>query len=333
MKRLVRRLSHWAAALGLSVFLRGLRAATERLLPRTAADASATPDQPRLPASVDEAAVTRRIAVLFTLSTIAGLGLLVVYALGGQVQLEGLLLGIAIGGIGVGLALWAKYLFPPDIVTEDRGPHSSPERDVAEAERSFSRGEERIARRTLLVRLLLAAGAALGLAAIFPIRSLGPGPGRALFRTSWRRGSLLVTEAGTPVRVDDLAIGGVITVFPEGHTDAVDAAAVLVRVDPQLLRLAPARRDWAARGNVCYSKICTHAGCPVGLYLAEFHELQCPCHQSAFNVLNGAEPVFGPAPRPLPQLPMFVDDDGYLRARADFAEPVGPGFWNRGAGA
>jgi ubiquinol-cytochrome c reductase iron-sulfur subunit len=81
---------------------------------------------------------------------------------------------------------------------------------------------------------------------------------------------------------------------------------------------------------VAFSKVCTHAGCPVGLYQAETRELFCPCHQSAFNVLKGAQPASGPATRALPQLPLGIDDDGYLIALGDFPEPVGPGFWNRG---
>jgi ubiquinol-cytochrome c reductase iron-sulfur subunit len=124
----------------------------------------------------------------------------------------------------------------------------------------------------------------------------------------------------------------VVTVFPEGYTTAEDSQAILVRVEPEELRLPTGREGWAPQGNVCYSKICTHAGCPVGLYSKDLQQLQCPCHQSAFDVLNGAEPVFGPAPRPLPQLDVYADDQGFLRARSDFDEPVGPGFWNAGRG-
>ena len=127
-----------------------------------------------------------------------------------------------------------------------------------------------------------------------------------------------------------MPLDGVVTVFPEGHTNAMDSQAVVVRVDPDILELPPDREGWAPEGNVCYSKLCTHAGCPVGLYLASTRQLQCPCHQSAFNVTNGAEVEFGPAPRPLPQLELFVDEEGFLRAGGDFSGPVGPGFWDRG---
>jgi ubiquinol-cytochrome c reductase iron-sulfur subunit len=280
----------------------------------------------------DERRISRLMAGLLVVSVAAGLGLVVLYALGGQVQLEGGLLFVALTGIGFALILWGKYLFPPEIVTEPRGDHPSSPVEQQEAERAYLEGEAQISRRSLLVRLLIGAFGALGLAAIFPIRSLGPSPGRALFETAWTRGTRLVDETGQPVRLDDLDVDGVVTVFPEGLADRADSTAILVRVLPDQLALPEGRNQDAPDGNVCYSKLCTHAGCPVGLYVAETHELQCPCHFSAFDVLNGAQPTFGPAARPLPQLPLEVDDEGYLVARGDFTAPVGPGFWNRGDG-
>ena len=280
----------------------------------------------------DERRISRLMAGLLLMSVAAGLGLLVLYALGGQVQLEGGLLFVALTGIGFALILWGKYLFPPEIVTEPRGEHPSSPGEQRGAEQAYLEGEAQISRRSLLVRLMLGAFGALGLAAIFPIRSLGPSPGRALFETAWTRGTRLVDETGQPIRLDDLDVGGVVTVFPEGLADRADSTAILVRVPPKELTLPEGRNQDAPDGNVCYSKLCTHAGCPVGLYLAETHELQCPCHFSAFDVLNGAQPTFGPAARPLPQLPLEVDAEGYLVARGDFTAPVGPGFWNRGDG-
>lgn len=278
----------------------------------------------------EERAWTRRIALLFVLAILAGLGLLIVYALDGPVPMQGLLLGILLGDIGLGLVFWALHLIPEEVVTEGRGAHGSDAIEVRAMDRERDEEAEAIPRRALLVRLLMGTAAALGLAAIFPIRSLGPGPGRALFRTSWTPDALLVDETGKPVRADTLAEGGVLTVFPEGAPGAEDSQVVLVKVDPGALRLPPGRSGWAPQGNVCYSKICTHAGCPVGLYSRKNLQLQCPCHQSAFDVTNGAEPVFGPAPRPLPQLSIYIDRSGFLRARGDFTEPVGPGFWNLG---
>ena len=280
----------------------------------------------------DEKRISRLMAGLLLVSVAAGLGLLVLYALGGQVQLEGALLFVALTGIGFALILWGKYLFPPEIVTEPRGEHPSSPGEQRGAEQAYLEGEAQISRRSLLVRLMLGAFGALGLAAIFPIRSLGPSPGKALFETAWTRGTRLVDETGQSIRLDDVGLDGVVTVFPEGLADRADSTAILVRVLPEELALPEGRNKDAPDGNVCYSKLCTHAGCPVGLYVAETHELQCPCHFSAFDVLNGAEPTFGPAARPLPQLPLEVDDEGYLVARGDFTAPVGPGFWNRGDG-
>ena len=78
-----------------------------------------------------------------------------------------------------------------------------------------------------------------------------------------------------------------------------------------------------------FSKICTHVACPTSLYEQQTHRILCPCHQSQFNLLEYAKPVFGPAARALPQLPISVDSEGYLVANGDFIEPVGPAFWER----
>ena len=161
-----------------------------------------------------------------------------------------------------------------------------------------------------------AAAGALGLAALFPIASLGPRPGNSLFVTKWRKGSRVVNEQGKSVKVDDLDVGGVITVFPEGH---VGVGRLADAADPRRRRRRSrpdqGRETWAPEGYVAYSKVCTHAGCPVGLYQQDIQRLLCPCHQSTFEVLDGARPVFGPATRSLPQLPLMVDDDGQLRAQ------------------
>ena len=138
-----------------------------------------------------------------------------------------------------------------------------------------------------------------------------------------------MAEDGRPVRLGDLEVGGVLTVFPEGHPHAEDSATLLIRVEPEQLRLPEGRETWAPGGYIAYSKICTHVACPVGLYQEDTHRLLCPCHQSTFEVLHGARPVFGPATRPLPQLPLGVDAEGFLVAQSDYREPIGPGFWNR----
>jgi ubiquinol-cytochrome c reductase iron-sulfur subunit len=269
----------------------------------------------------------RVVAVCFALSILAGVAVLVVYARGGQTQLEGALLGLALGGIGAGLIVWGRDVIPHREITEARHLRSS-ELQRERMEATLREGEEKIGRRSALVRLLLAAGGALGLAALFPIRSLGPSPGDTLLRTPWRAGLRLVTQEGDPVNANDLTIDSFVSVFPEGFVGSPDGQAVLVRVEPSSLRLPSALVAGAPDGFVAYSKVCTHAGCPVGLYLAATHQLRCPCHQSTFDVLNGAEPVYGPAPRPLPQLPLMIDADGTIRATGDFDAPVGASFWS-----
>jgi len=124
-------------------------------------------------------------------------------------------------------------------------------------------------------------------------------------------------------------MGGLVTVFPDGHPGSADGQVVLVRIPLRDVDLPAGRRTWSVDGLLAYSKVCTHAGCPVGLFEAEQGTLLCPCHQSAFDVRTGATPVFGPAARALPQLPIEIDDDGFLVAQSDFHEPIGPTYWNR----
>ena len=271
-----------------------------------------------------------RVAVVaFVLSTLASLGLAVTYVLGGQPQLEGVLLGVALGGLAVGLVGWAKHLMPTGPVTQARGASAAKGRLREEVEQAFEEGEELIGRRTFFVRLIVTSLGAFGVAALFPIRSLGTAPGRQLFHTSWRRGSRAVTDAGNPIRPVDIPVDGVLTVFPEGAVGSEDSQTLLIRLPAGSYKALPGREGWAPQDVVAYSKVCTHAGCPVGLYRADSKELFCPCHQSVFEVLNAATPSGGPATLPLPQLPLDLDGEGFLVARGDYPVPVGPAFWNR----
>ena len=156
----------------------------------------------------------------------------------------------------------------------------------------------------------------------------GRHPARACSRRRGGPGSDLAPPDGTPAQVAELPIGGVFTVFPNGDTSDPNSATLLIRVEPELLELDPEAAEWAPDGYVAYSKICTHAGCPVGLYRASQHTLICPCHQSEFDVLRGAQPISGPAARALPQLPIARRADGTFVALGDYPEPVGPAFWN-----
>ena len=268
----------------------------------------------------------------FGVAMIAAVALAVVYWNGGQPQAEGVLLAVVTGGIGVGIVLWAKHFMPTDEVFEDREPLPSSEEDLAAFTHDFEAGESTLRSRRLLLTSAIGAATAFGAALLFPIRSLGPRPGGGLKRTAYAPGGKRVVQTdGEPVRPDDLPEDSVVTVWPEGHTDDADAPTLLIRTRPsQDFTPLPGRDDWTVEGIVAYSKLCTHVGCPVGLYQAESGLLLCPCHQSTFNVLDGARPVFGPAARSLPQLPLAVDDDGYLIATGDFSGPVGPGFWDRG---
>lgn len=268
------------------------------------------------------------IALGFAASSLASLGLAFVYLAGGQVQLEGILLGVALGGLGVGLIGWAADLMPEGPYVEEREALSKPS-DRAEAADALVGGELAIERRGFLGRMLGVALACLGVAAVFPIRSLGSKPGTSLLHTQWEAGARLVTLDAAPVRPERLDVGGVLTVFPEGQVGSADSQALLIRLEEGAYEPRPGRESWAPEGLVGFSKICTHAGCPVGLYQAATHELLCPCHQSVFDVLEGAAPTEGPATRPLPQLPLQIDADGYLVAAGDFSAPVGPGFWSR----
>jgi ubiquinol-cytochrome c reductase iron-sulfur subunit len=274
----------------------------------------------------------RRAAVALAVATLAGIGLFVVYFSGGQTQVEGVLFAIAFGGLGIALGIWANHLLDAREVVEERHELTSgPAGRQAFEDALVEEVGPVIGRRSMLLKLLAGAGGALGLALLLPVLSLGPAPGNSLKVTPWRRGSRVVDEGGDPVRLDQVPENGFLTVFPEGHQGAADAQALLIHVRPGSLKLSPERMAGVPDGtHVAYSKICTHAGCPVGLYRAESQSLICPCHQSQFDVSDGGRPFFGPAARPLPQLPLGVDGENVLVAQGDFTAPVGPAFWDRG---
>jgi ubiquinol-cytochrome c reductase iron-sulfur subunit len=267
------------------------------------------------------------IAALFGVTAITGVVLLIVYVLGGQTQVEGVLLGIALGSFGIGVVLWARDLMDTPIVIEERHPAASSPETTADFQAALTE-EAGFTRRRLLVGMLVAAFAGLGAALAIPVLSLGPRPGAEQFSTSWRKGLRLVRGDGTAVKAGDLEVDSILTVFPEGAVGSADSQTVLIRVPPETLRLDPSRASWAPEGYVAYSKICTHAGCPVGLYDQRTNRLFCPCHQSVFDAAREARPLAGPAARALPQLPIEIDPQGQLRAQGDFSGPVGPEWWS-----
>jgi ubiquinol-cytochrome c reductase iron-sulfur subunit len=216
-------------------------------------------------------------------------------------------------------AVTARGLDAPADLREPREPHG-PTADVEPLPAD-------VTRRDVFGRMWGLAAGAFALLAVVPFVALARRP--APQGTAWKRGSRLVTPEGRAMRADDLVVGAVETVFPEGSVNAPESATLLIRLPDNATEPDPARRDWVRGGNIAYSKICTHAGCPVAIYRERSLELYCPCHQSIFDVVHGGTPVSGPATRALPQLALDVDADGYLIARGDFSEPVGPDRWDR----
>jgi ubiquinol-cytochrome c reductase iron-sulfur subunit len=244
-------------------------------------------------------------------------------------------MGFGLFFLGTGLVAWGKYLMPRGPFVEERHELATSQADRdAMAAAIIERGGGVVKRRKMLAGLLGGGLGVFSLVALFPvIRSLGPLPKGTLFHTDWKKGSYAVDQTGRRVNVGDLAVGSIVTVFPEGteNTDrgqAVDQT-VLIRVSNENYTTQKGRESWGPKGYIAYSKLCTHLGCPVGLYEQELQLLVCPCHQSMFNVTNGAIPEFGPAPRPLPQLPLYIDAEGNIRAQNGYDQPVGPGFWER----
>ncbi|ANC29969.1 ubiquinol-cytochrome c reductase iron-sulfur subunit [Isoptericola dokdonensis] len=298
----------------------------------------------------------RIIVLLFALSCVGAIASLVAYfAVRPDGTTEGtrlstVLLGVtmAISLLGIGFAAihWAKSLMSDhEHVDERHELRSSTEvREVAVQHLTDGVEDSGIGRRGVLK------GAAVSALALFPltfavplISSVGGDWDVAKFKhTIWKRGTRLAYDpSGRPIKASDLTVGSVAHVIPEATeeymashewiTEKAKAVVLLVRLNPADIRSdqSPAGETWSYDGIVAYSKICTHVGCPVALYEQQTHHLLCPCHQSTFDMADGAKVVFGPANRALPQLPIAVDDGGYLIAQDDFSEPVGPSFWER----
>ena len=248
-------------------------------------------------------------------------------------DLLGIGLAAALTGIGFGLVAWAKYLDLDEHVVQAREPlRTTPEEQQA-LDDEVAASKDVLGRRRLLLGLLGASFLSLFVGFVGPLGSLGPKPRGERGRTSWRPGARLVTSDGSPVVGAAPSPGQLLTVFPLGHIGVDDSQVVLLQVPPE--QLSPDTAAGAtATGWVAYSKICTHAGCSVGLFGVDVRapetliELVCPCHQSVFDPLDGARPVGGPATRSLPQLPLAVDEAGYLVAERDFDRPVGPLAWD-----
>jgi ubiquinol-cytochrome c reductase iron-sulfur subunit len=248
--------------------------------------------------------------------------------------LLGITMTLALGGVGVGAVLWAKWLMPEEEVIEDRhdGRSAEVDRQATAATLVAGLNDTGLARRSLLKRSLGLGAGALGVLAIVPLGGFLKKPKDDLVTTPWKAGVRLVDVNGRPMRPEDMLPGALATVFPgvPGGVKAPDAPTMLIRLRPgQTVRPRAGQEDFGWQDFVAFSKICTHAGCPVSLYEQQTGRILCPCHQSQFDVTQDATPVFGPAARPLPGLAITVDADGYFVAKDGYREPVGPSFWER----
>jgi ubiquinol-cytochrome c reductase iron-sulfur subunit len=301
------------------------------------------PADPADPARAKRA--ERLVAACFMISTLAGLGFIASYVIFqvhsiNRVLHSNLALGstmaVSFLALGVGATIWVRHLMPDVELSEERHPlRSTPENRAAFAE-TFQEGAEasQFVKRPLIRRTLIAATVPVALAPIILLRDMGPLPRKSLDYTVWKRGTrLVVYGSGRTLTPGDFSSPGAsLSVIPQGYADNDDAlakaATTLIKFRPGELQ-PPTVMNWTVDNIVAYSKICTHLGCPAALYEQTTHHILCPCHQSTFDAPRGAIVLFGPATRPLPQLPLMVDAEGYLAAAADYQEPVGPSFWER----
>ncbi len=308
---------------------------------------AASRDLPADPPDLAKAKTAERVvAACFIIAMLAGIGFLAAYiglpvrsidaALRSNLAL-GITLSLSMLGLAFGATIWVRNVMPAVELTEPRKPLASAQEDRAAFAETFEEGTDasQFVKRPLLRRTLIAATLPLAVAPVVLLRDMGPLPGTSLRHTVWRKGTRLLRDvSNTPIRPGDFGSpGGMLTVIPEGYENDDDAlakaATVIIKFRPEELE-HPTVLNWTVDGIVAYSKICTHVGCPASLYEQTTHHILCPCHQSTFDAPRGARVIFGPAARPLPQLPITTDAQGYLVAQSDFHEPVGPSFWERG---
>ena len=242
--------------------------------------------------------------------------------------------------IGAGAVHWARTLMSDVEIADERHPIEATPEVKAKVLADFTAGakESALGRRKLIRNTMFGALALVPLSGVVLLRDLGPLPGTKLRHTMWAKGKLLVNmNTNEPLRPSDVAVGSLTFAKPEGleeHDDdfqkeIAKAALMIVRIQPDNIK-DKRELEWSHEGIVAYSKICTHVGCPICLYEQQTHHVLCPCHQSTFDLSDGARVIFGPAGHALPQLRIGVNDEGYLEALGDFEEPVGPAFWERG---
>ena len=254
--------------------------------------------------------------------------LVVEYWLGANTQMLGGLAALPAIAAGMGLTLWVHGFARQEEVRGERVLIEASDEEWGKLAGAVTDGAERVGRRRFLVAAMVAFAGMVTVTLVSFLRAMMPRPPReVLWHTPWKAGTRAVRLDGSYVRADDFPVDAVVTVFPEGHIGELHGATLLIHVKESLLELPADRKKWAVGGIVAYSRICTHAGCPVSQYEDTLHLMACHCHQSTFNILDGGTPTGGPASRPLPQLPIAVDPEGYLVAQSDYTRPVGPGFW------
>jgi len=306
----------------------------------------------------------RQVATMFLLSMVFGIAFVVAYfaidpeaaiyiPVLGEVGASNVVLGVTMGAsiflIGAGAIQWAKKLMPDVEVVQQRHSLTAPKDETQKAEANYQRGKEEsgFARYPIIRRTLIGAMALFPIPLVVMLRDLwdsppgSPSPQEILSTTLWHDGMRIVTD-GTyqPIRPEDMPVGTLVSAAPADLMEVQEAehnlnargkaAIILVRMEPDEIR-AQQGDGWDYQGIVAYSKICTHVGCPIALYEHRTHHLLCPCHQSTFDLADAGNVIFGPAARRMPQLPIGVDEEGFLVAKAGFAEPVGPSFWERNA--
>jgi ubiquinol-cytochrome c reductase iron-sulfur subunit len=273
-------------------------------------------------------------AACLGLAAAAGIAAIVVYIVTDDTQLLGIALGLAFLGVAGALIVAGLRLYPPEKVVEERLP-AADEAAEAEVEQKVGEAAGGISRRKLLFGAAGAAGAALGGALIVPVASLGPFElGTDYDDLPWKDGVRLVDDEGNPLPASVVHPRAFTTAFPEGADKRELAAPVVVlRLPEGLDDLDPEQRAIAPEGILAFSRICTHAGCAIALYRSPLFPEQapepalvCPCHYSTFDVRKGGKVIFGPAGRPLPQLPLKIGADGILTAAGPLSDKPGPAY-------
>ncbi|MER5362076.1 Rieske 2Fe-2S domain-containing protein [Streptomyces sp. NPDC002785] len=321
------------------------------------ADPGLPAHKPRIQ-DIDERAAKRSeraVAFMFTLSMLATIGFIASYVIfpvdkivyiwpfGHVSALNfslGLTLGVALFAIGAGAVHWARTLMSDVEVADDRHPIEAEPEVKAKVLADFAAGAEESAfgRRKLIRNTMFGALALVPLSGVVLLRDLGPLPEKKLRNTLWAKGKQLINmNTMEPLRPEDVAVGSLTFAMPEGLSEHAEdfqnqiakAALMIIRIEPENIK-DKRQREWAHEGVVAFSKICTHVGCPISLYEQQTHHVLCPCHQSTFDLSDGARVIFGPAGHALPQLRIGVNSEGNLEALGDFEEPVGPAFWERG---